>query len=75
MGFSWATREQANRFAITGYAKNLHDGRVEILACGSDTDLDSLIEWLRQGPEYAHVTAVNIESIEITQIPESFSIA
>jgi len=36
---------------ITGYAKNLSDGRVEVLACGDEGDLDILIEWLKLGPE------------------------
>ena len=71
VGFRWATREQANRLGITGYAKNLPDGRVEVLACGESADLDSLIEWLKHGPEYAHVTGVDIETV-VTHSPDSF---
>ncbi len=65
MWFRGATREQANRLGITGYAKNLPDGRVEVLACGDDADLEILIEWLKHGPEMAHVTGLNIETVVI----------
>jgi len=73
VGFRWATRQQANNLGITGYAKNLSDGRVEVLACGDEGDLDSLIEWLNHGPEYARVTGLHIETVE-TQIQDSFRI-
>lgn len=75
VGFRWATREQAKRLGITGYAKNLSDGRVEVLACGDDADLDSLVEWLKHGPEYAHVTGVDIETVVVAQTPDSFRTA
>ncbi len=73
MCFRDSTRQQANRLGITGYAKNLPEGRVEVLACGDGCDLDILIEWLNHGPEMAHVTDLNIETVVI-QIPGSFRI-
>ena len=71
VGFRWATREQANRLGVTGYAKNLSDGRVEVLAYGDVAALDNMAEWLKQGPEYAHVTGIDIETVDV-QIPDSF---
>jgi acylphosphatase len=71
--FRGATHEQANRLGIAGYAKNLADGRVEVLACGDEADLDILIEWLKQGPEYAHVTDLQIETV-VVQLPDSFRV-
>ena len=75
VGYRWATREQATRLGITGYAKNLSDGRVEVLACGDEDDLDSLIAWLQQGPEYSHVTDLDIETVVVAQCPDSFRTA
>ena len=53
--FRASTREQALKLGVSGYAKNLPDGGVEVLACGSDPALDALQEWLRQGPPSARV--------------------
>lgn len=53
--FRASTREQALGLDLRGYAKNLPDGRVEVLAAGSDAALDALAAWLRQGPPAARV--------------------
>jgi acylphosphatase len=59
--FRAATREEARRHGITGYARNLADGRVEVLACGASEALDRLEQWLWQGPSAARVTGVDRE--------------
>lgn len=56
--FRASTRDEALRLGLTGYAKNLPDGRVEVLACGPAEALDALGRWLHQGPPLAEVTAV-----------------
>ncbi|HEY9130555.1 MAG TPA: acylphosphatase [Dyella sp.] len=53
-----STREQALALGLTGYAKNLDDGSVEVLACGGADALDTLERWLWQGPPAARVRAV-----------------
>lgn len=57
------TETQAKRLELTGYAKNLPDGRVEVLACGEKKQLDELFEWLQVGPERARVTDVSREML------------
>lgn len=54
------TQKQAQQLGLTGWARNLDDGRVEVFACGTDNQLDSLREWLWLGPERAQVTAVTV---------------
>ncbi|OOG61301.1 acylphosphatase [Rhodanobacter sp. B04] len=54
-----STRDQALRLGLTGHAKNLPDGRVEVLASGTAEALDALERWLRQGPPAAKVDAVS----------------
>ena len=68
-----STQEQALKLGITGYAKNLPDGRVEVLMCGSPEDVKTLSEWLWQGPEKAHVTHVEFEVLDQTHAPDTFS--
>jgi acylphosphatase len=58
-----STHEQALRLGLAGYAKNLPDGRVEVLAAGSMEALDALENWLRLGPPAAKVDAVSREDL------------
>lgn len=53
----WVVRT-AQRTGLTGWVRNLKDGRVEILAAGEDETLDALIESARTGPPLARVTNV-----------------
>ena len=53
--FRESTRHAAQPLGITGYAKNMKDGSVQVLACGEPSALDRLAEWLRQGPPMARV--------------------
>ena len=59
--FRASTREQAQRLGLTGYARNLPDGRVQVLACGAPDAVARLREWLRSGPPAAQVTGVACE--------------
>ncbi|GAA4998172.1 acylphosphatase [Pseudoluteimonas lycopersici] len=56
--FRASTREQALKLGLSGYAKNLPDGRVEVLAEGDAAALDALERWLHVGPPMARVGAV-----------------
>lgn len=58
-----STREQALRLGIAGYARNLSDGRVEVVAQGGDEALAALEKWLRDGPPAAQVDDVARESL------------
>jgi acylphosphatase len=57
--FRAGAREQALGLGVAGYAKNLPDGRVEVVASGAAEALDALEHWLHQGPPHAVVTAVD----------------
>lgn len=56
--FRASTREQALRLGLTGHARNLADGTVEVLAFGAPAALDQLEQWLWQGPPAAQVAHV-----------------
>lgn len=58
------TRDQAREYGVTGYARNLPDGRVEVHAEGDLAAVNALCEWLWIGPPSARVTAVVCEKIE-----------
>ncbi len=72
--FRASTRARAARLGVTGYASNLDDGRVEVLACGSAAAVAALCDWLWQGPEHALVTSVECTAVE-AQPPSVFSVS
>jgi len=59
-----STREQALALGLRGYAKNLPDGRVEVLAVGPTSSIEALERWLWQGPAAARVEHVLGEPCE-----------
>lgn len=71
--FRVATQETAVDLGLTGWACNLSDGRVEVMACGERKELLQLYEWLKQGPELAKVEEVTYEEMP-WQSFERFSI-
>lgn len=62
--FRMFTREQAQMFGITGWVRNLADGRVEVMASGDERQLNQLGEWLKHGPEMARVTELKTEELQ-----------
>jgi acylphosphatase len=65
-----STAEQAARLGLKGFARNLADGRVEVLACGPEEAVQALIQWLWVGPSAASVLEVRSETVELN--PETF---
>ncbi len=56
--FRAATKTQAESLGLTGWVRNLPDGRVEVLACGEEENIRALQAWLWQGPDIAEVADV-----------------
>jgi acylphosphatase len=71
-----STQQQARKLGITGYAKNLTDGRVEVLAVGDAARVDALVQWLWQGPPAAHVICVDeteLGLVDLVEVPAQFT--
>jgi acylphosphatase len=51
---------RAHELRISGYARNLADGRVEVLACGEPEAVNAFVSWLWIGSSTAKVTAVDV---------------
>jgi acylphosphatase len=62
--FRASTRNEAERLGLAGTASNLDDGRVEVVASGTDAALDALEKWLWQGPPAARVDEVVREAVD-----------
>lgn len=74
VGFRASTREQAERFGLSGYARNLGDGRVEVLAVGAEGAISALERWLWRGPPQARVEEVSREPAE-AEVTRGFHVA
>ena len=57
-------REQANAAGVDGSARNLDDGRVEVVLEGEREAVDRVIGWCRRGPQGAQVESVEVEDEE-----------
>jgi acylphosphatase len=73
--FRAAARERARTLNLRGYAKNLSDGTVEIVAEGRREDLRAMAEWARIGPPAARVDDVREEWGENLQEFADFTVA
>ena len=71
--FRLSTREQANSYGLTGWVRNLSDGRVEIMAFGDEQQLDKLNHWLKSGPNMAQVIDVESATVEFQKF-EGFNV-
>lgn len=63
VGFRASAEQRGHLLGVAVRARNLPDGRVEVIARGPDEALDALCEWLGRGPRFAHVVAVDCETL------------
>jgi acylphosphatase len=64
VGYRYFVLRQARGLVLSGWVRNLPDGRVEVVARGSGGALSALEDALQKGPSHSHVT--NVEKVEIS---------
>jgi acylphosphatase len=71
------TARHARELQIRGFARNLPDGRVEVLACGAEADVGEFVNRLWTGSSASKVTAVEVTTLELddAQAPSDFTTA
>lgn len=57
-------RQEAERLGVTGWARNLTDGRVEAIVCGSPEKIEALLAWAYVGPPLARVSRIETSPAE-----------
>ncbi len=72
--FRDSARRRAKKLGLTGCAKNLPDGSIEIMACGAPSAIDELFAWAKHGPPFAHVTKFEIIELETPVLQNDFLI-
>ena len=58
VGYRYFVLREAEALGVAGFARNLPDGSVEVVAEGEDPRLGQLEERLRKGPSFARVSDV-----------------
>ncbi len=74
VGFRHFTRKNADKLGITGWVKNLPDGRVEAVFQGTEEDVKELISRCKKGPISSYVQDIEVSEIENTQDHRSFEV-
>ncbi len=70
VGYRRYAQRTAGECKIKGWARNLHNGEVEILALGSEVSLENYLVLLRKGPPFGRVEEVITQQAETEKISD-----
>jgi acylphosphatase len=73
--FRYCTRSEAVKLGLSGWVRNLSDGRVEVLAEGEEDLLRVFLKFCSQGPSRAEVTDMIYEFLEYSGKFDGFSVS
>ncbi|MCF8009361.1 MAG: acylphosphatase [Halanaerobiales bacterium] len=74
VGFRASTQQKAQMIGVTGWVKNLKDGRVEVVIEGSKKKVQKMLDYLNKGPRFANVNSLNISDQKPSDHYNRFSI-
>jgi len=69
VGFRFLTKMKAKELALSGWVRNLPDGRVETTIVGDKEKVDEMIKWLHQGSPLARVDSIEVKDKVIKEDP------
>ncbi len=73
--FRATTQKQARALKLTGWVRNLRDGRVEVVAEGEAAAVEALAHWAKRGPPGARVEEVVVQEEEVTGEFDDFRVS
>ena len=62
--FRVSSQQKAIEYGLSGYAKNLADGEVELMLCGEERYVEEMLKWLEVGPKQAEVSKVQKKQVD-----------
>jgi len=68
VGYRYFTRRTATQLGVTGAARNLPDGTVEVVGCATGEKLQTFHEQLLSGPAFAHVETIVVNTVDKSEI-------
>lgn len=72
VGFRAGARREARRDGVRGWARNLPDGRVEVIASADALGIRAFSDWVGHGPRYAQVDDVTRDTLDVPELPQDF---
>jgi acylphosphatase len=75
VGFRYTVLRLAQRYAVTGYVKNMPDGTVHLYAEGTQAEIDALLHDIRHGPHAHYITEVQTQPAVASGTHRDFRIA
>jgi acylphosphatase len=61
VGFRWFVEREASALGLSGWVRNRADGSVEVLASGTNQQLNAFYDKLKEGPRASRVDNVEVE--------------
>jgi acylphosphatase len=74
VGFRYSAREVACGFEVTGFIRNLHDGRVEMVAEGDEEEVKSFLDAMRASHLGSCIRGADVRWVEATTEFNGFNI-
>jgi acylphosphatase len=63
VGFRYCVRQLACGFEVTGWVRNLTDGRVELQACGEPSELEAFLAAIMESELKAHIKRTETHAV------------
>lgn len=63
VGFRWSAKNLARGYDVTGWVKNLPDGRVEMQVCGERDEVEAFLEAIEESELKSHIKNVDVQVI------------
>ena len=74
VGFRWTTKRIAHGYEVSGWVRNLPDGRVELQVSGEEEEVDAFLRAIRESTLGGHITAERAAEIELASPFKGFRI-
>lgn len=74
VGFRYSVRQIAKGFSVTGFVRNLADGRVELQAAGDDEEVRTFVDAIADSELRAHIRKQTEQSLTAPPIVRGFEI-
>lgn len=65
--FRASSQQMAIELGLSGYARNLADGGVEVMDSGDKNNVNKILEWLTHGPSEAEVDKIELKQVELQE--------
>ncbi len=74
VGFRWSVRNIAKGFDVTGWVRNLVDGRVEMQVTGAEAEVRAFIEAIGQSELHGYIREQTEHALDTPVIARGFEI-